>query len=101
LDYEELWAYDDEEGYPNGIPPAIFFHGWDHRRPWGGEVDGILYEQAEGEAARELFELWDRGRWVADHAERARLAAEILSPDPELDREPGDTPTDDGSPSAP
>jgi hypothetical protein len=88
MDYEELWAYDDE-GYPGGIPPAIYFHGWDHRRPWGGEADGILYERSEGEAARELFEFWDRGRFVTDPAEQARLAAEVFSPDPELDAEVG------------
>ncbi len=41
--------------FPTGIPQDIAW-GAEHRQPRGGEVDGLVYEQASGGAA--MFETW-------------------------------------------
>jgi len=30
--------------YPDGIPEPILYETFDHRRPFGGERDGLLFE---------------------------------------------------------
>lgn len=47
------------KAFPGGIPFEIAIGG-DHRLPHGGEVDGLVYEQAEGEQARQDFDAWQR-----------------------------------------
>lgn len=48
------------QAFPAGIPRAIALYGADHRTALGDEVDGLIYEQAPGEAAAALFESWRR-----------------------------------------
>lgn len=46
--------------YPISIPPSIQ-NGWeDHRTIRGDEVDGLIFEQAEGPYAALVLEAWEK-----------------------------------------
>lgn len=46
--------------FPDGIPPEIGIYAADHRKPIGGERDGLLFEQAGSDEARDAFTWWQR-----------------------------------------
>lgn len=64
-----LWPTPDEntntallvacDAYPKGIPGPIK-NGFDHRKPFGGEKEGRLFDQADGQYAEIVVEAFDR-----------------------------------------
>lgn len=44
--------------YPDLIPDEIALFGGDHHEPRGDEVDGVVYEQAPGDAANSDLKAW-------------------------------------------
>lgn len=53
---EQLIAFCD--AYPKGIPDPISSGEFDHRKKFGGEKDGMLFDQAPGEFAEVMLEGW-------------------------------------------
>lgn len=45
----DRWAGGRCSAFPQGIPDAIMFGGFDHREPFGGEVEGRLFVLEPGE----------------------------------------------------
>lgn len=70
---KRLWPVPDPTGsgativkacdaYPKGIPAAISTDMFDHRKPYGGEKDGRLFVQADGEFAKVTLETFDQAK---------------------------------------
>lgn len=48
------------DAFPKGIPGPIAIGDFDHRKPFGGEKDDLLFKQAPGEAAQVKLDTWEK-----------------------------------------
>lgn len=48
------------DAFPGGVPAKIAQGEFDHRKPFGGEKDGLLFKQAPGEYAQVQLKTWEQ-----------------------------------------
>ncbi len=65
----QMIVYCDAFPGGKGIPAPIATGRFDHRKPFGGEHDGLLFKQAPGEYAQSKLGTWEQFHKLASAEE--------------------------------